>query len=202
MDHDCHDDGRHFITEKDRLFLYGNRDMTEGAISNTRTRIRERIRCALDDLTVLARAPEAWNLNHFTRGMGSNQDDERYRGIVHTLSLMYNMADSSETDTERVFEEAIREATFGVADVDVSIDVDYPPKYDRERILEKLERGDVPDPWEIGMLYYQGHTDVLEENLQVGEETYNVGDLLKEQAPKRLSDIDRIEWRHDLEANE
>lgn len=180
MDHDCHNDGRHFLQTADREYLYGQRNLTEKSASNTRTRIRERLRCALSDIDVLSRAPKRWNIGHMARGMDPEDNSEIYRGVVSSVSLAYSMADASDVDVEAVFAEGIRRSNPLANDVDVSINVEHQRPFDPEQVKEKIESGELPSPWEIGMLYWTDNEDILQKEATFGQETKSVETWIRE----------------------
>lgn len=192
MDHDCHEKGRHFLTEDDRKFLYGAKDISKKSESNTRTRIRERLRCAIDDIYVLSDAPKKWNINKMVRGMEPEENNPTYRDAISLISLAYSMAESSDTTVNRFFTDGIWQANQRAKEIDVEIDVEHRRPFDPNTVKEKVERGKLPSPWEIGMLY---HTETAHMEVTYGEDTKPIVDLIQEMAQGRDSDYLYSLWK-------
>lgn len=190
MNHDCHKFGNHFLNVDDEEFLTGKKDLEYGSAANRRTMARERLRCALYDLTLLSESLPTWNVKSFARGVNPETDRELYNGIISAISLLYSIVDESDVDTEVAFTDGVRKSTWGMAsEVNVQIDVEYPDEFHPGRVVEKVKGGELPTPWEIGMLFYHGYDELP---VTYGEETAPIRDMIQEFAENRDTETDAL----------
>lgn len=163
-------DERHFLTRGDDVpFLLGEKDLTEGSAQNARSRIRTRLRCALQDMEFLADHQSGWKSRMFVKGMSDDDEDEIYNGIISAIGLMYSLVIKSDKDAEEVFEAGIRKAEGPLTrDVNVDIDIEHHDMYDFDSVRSKIEGGELPSAWEIGVAAMNGDID---QRIRFGEDT-------------------------------
>lgn len=191
MGSDENSDEKYFLTNPDREFLKGDRQLTEGSAQNARTRIRTRLLCALEDIEMLSTYGGVWKQSQFTEGMRSEPDDKVYRGLTHTVNLIYLLAATSAIDVERVFEDGIQRAHPFARDIDVSIELDHPPAYSPIDVKKKLASGELPTAWEVGMMHLLGDDEM---GIKYGEDTTTMGELARKFAESR--DIEGGDYIH------
>jgi hypothetical protein len=166
------------LTYAMREYLLGEKEVSDALESQTRQRIRDRIRnglldfelllCTLDDQDVQTIFS---SITDDYRAMG-NREREVYDGTKHTLAFLYfALSEFSQSDFEDIVENAIRSSSQRSserrrgphqwrAEANVDINVDWEIRaWRNDKLMEKLHSDEFLNERELGMVVRFGDLD-------------------------------------------
>ncbi|AUX10469.1 hypothetical protein AArcSl_2854 [Halalkaliarchaeum desulfuricum] len=139
---------RGFLTEADRAYLLGRREMThEGSKRNAEARIRQRVTDAILDFDLLVQMLSKKDRRQVFEPVGD--DDQLLDGVTAMIAFAYLGLKEQGVDFEDALVPAVRSAEEAYAadqfeamvDVDVRFDVETSVEMAHEEIAARLETG-------------------------------------------------------------
>lgn len=131
---------RGVLTEADRAFLRGEKDLSDGAERNTRQRIRDRLKAAMDDFELL------WHyISDRDMELVYHPDNDVERNQMRLAShlalsfIRLGLWQNQDPHAGRI-EDAIEQAAFAAGyATDVSLSMDHEPLPDGQLLLAKMK---------------------------------------------------------------
>jgi hypothetical protein len=189
------------LSKNDRRFLVTGETRSgtpnESVQSNTRTRIRKRIRETIVDFWLISVYLDDYDRNLIFDKRGPIEDWEFREGIKNTMQFFYTGLDGSdlmdfETALTSAIHDAERERHRGPVLVETEFDVDVNEQFRVQEAYEKFQKGAPLEPMEVGALLVTGRVTDLDEVARLAQHARGQGLIESSVSPllaEQLSDV-------------
>lgn len=154
---------RGILSKSDREFLMTlGDDLKEQSVRNARQRIRDRIRNGLEDFDFLLSRPQRRDFQTISDDV--SRDSSLYNSIVSTVAFCFRLVEYANIDPSEIVTLAVRKNQPFAENVNVEIDYDVNPPIDVDSVRDRINRGELPNPVEVGVALGHGKltTDDIE----------------------------------------
>ena len=189
------------LSKNDRRFLVTGETRSgtpsESVRSNTRTRIRKRIRETIVDFWLIATYLDDYDRDLIFETREPMEDWELREGIKNTIQFFYTGLDGSdlmdfETALSSAVHDAERKRYDGPVLVETEFDVDVNERFDVQEAYDKFRDGAPLEPMEVGALLVTGRVTDLDEVVRLAQHARGHGLIESSVSPllaEQLSDV-------------